>query len=193
MRLKPNINPAKRRGKLTYDLIPKDVKNIADKSIGQGVLEAIWRTRGNNDSPFNLMWKIVDGESVGFALYHFESVQNGSFIYRVGIIDMLCVLPEYRNRSYGAIITFHVLKAMSTVGINRVEIIMREPETKEYDDYPNMPSIGSERFLYDLGFKKVAYFPNFWRQQSERYAYVCNICNATPDRCTGILMAMNEG
>ena len=118
---------------------------------------------------------------------------NGNFKYRVGIIDMLCVLPEYRNRSYGAIITFHVLKAMSAVGVNRIELLIREPATKEYDDYPNMPTIGSERFLYDLGFKKVAYFPEFWKQQSQRYSYSCHICNSVPDECTGVLMAMNEG
>lgn len=193
MRLKPNNNPKARHGRLTYELIPQDIKDIAAAAVGEGALEAVWRSRDDDDTPFSLMWKIVDGVSVGFALYHFEELTNGNFKYRVGIIDMLCVLPEYRNRSYGAIITFHVLKAMSVVGVNRIELLMREPATKEYDDYPNMPTIGSERFLYDLGFKKVAYFPEFWKQQSQRYSYSCHICNSVPDECTGVLMAMNEG
>lgn len=179
--------------RLTYDLIPDDIKHIADEAIGKGSLEALWRSRDNADTPFNLMWKIVDGISVGFALYHFEDITNGTFHYRVGIIDTLCVLPEYRSKSYGAIITFHVLKAMGSMGVNRIELIIREPSIKEYAEYPTMPSIGSERFLFDLGFKKVAYFPDFWKQKSERYAYDCKVCHSHPDACTGVLMAMNEG
>lgn len=193
-RLKPNSHPRpKQKGRLTYELIPDDIKKIADVAVGEGSLEAAWRSRDKGDTPFSLMWKIVDGTSVGFALYHFEEMTNGSFKYRVGVIDMVCVLPEYRNRSYGAVITYHVLKAMSAIGVNRIELIMREPAMRSYDDYPSMPIIGSERFLYDLGFKKVAYLPDFWKQQSQRYTYACNLCEHQPDKCTGILMAMNEG
>ena len=125
------MHPNSKKTRLTYDLIPDDVKAIADESIGPGALQAIWRTHSsaNGECPFNLMWKIVDGVSVGFALYHYESITNGAFSYRVGIIDMLCVSPTYRKMSYGAVITFHVLKAMSTVGVNRIEMIMREPHT----------------------------------------------------------------
>ena len=187
--LQPRTHRQERR--LTYDLIPDDVKSIADQSVGKGALKAMWRAHGDQ-APYNLMWKIVDGRSVGFAIYHYESVSNGAFIYRVGIIDMLCVLPECRNRSYGALITFHVLKTMSHAGVNRVELIIREPAIGQYDPYPSMPTIGSERFLYDMGFRKTAYFPNFWARQSERYRYTCLVCDHIPDECTGVLMALNE-
>lgn len=196
----PRLKPQNRRhsNRLTYDVIPSDVKSIADRSVGRGVLQSMWRSH-DDGVPYNLMWKIVDGRSVGFALFHYESVSNGAFTYRIGVIDMLCVAPEYRSRSYGAQITFEVLKTMSLSGVNRVELILREPAIGEYDPYPSIPPIGSERFLYDMGFRKVAYFPEFWKRQSERYRYSCMVCspdgdqNTThPDECTGVLMAMNE-
>ena len=78
MRLKPNNNPKARHGRLTYELIPQDIKDIAAAAVGEGALEAVWRSRDDDDTPFNLMWKIVDGVSVGFALYHFEELTNGT-------------------------------------------------------------------------------------------------------------------
>lgn len=176
---------------LTYALIPDDIKQIAENSLGRGVLEALWRSRNSADTPLNLMWKIVDGRSVGFALYHFELIERNSFKYRVGVIDLVCVDGAYRHHSYGAMITYYVIQAMAKVGVNRIELLMRAPSAQPYDDYPSMPIIGSERFLYNLGFKKIAYLPNFWKTRSQRYKYACNMCKSQPDSCLGILMALN--
>ena len=187
MKLKPNVSG--RRSILTLDIVPQDVKDIATRSLGNHALDALFR---DQRLPMNLIWKIVDGVSVGFAIYHFETIHNGSFLYRVGIIDMLCVDAPYQHKSYGAMITFYVLKAMSTVEVNRIEIMMHYPAQDRYDLYPNKPSSGSERFLFDLGFRKVAYFPKYWSKQSERYQYTCAICANSPCTCTGTLMAMND-
>ena len=64
MRLKPNTNPKARKGRLTYEIIPQDIKDIAAESIGEGALEAVWRSK-DDDTAFSLMWKIVDGVSAG--------------------------------------------------------------------------------------------------------------------------------
>ena len=45
MRLKPNNNPKARHGRLTYELIPQDIKDIAAAAVGEGALEAVWRSR----------------------------------------------------------------------------------------------------------------------------------------------------
>ena len=63
---------------LTYDRVPEDVKRIADESIGRGALKSIWNsvvesTPGKNPK-FYLILRLVEGEPVGFALFHYAIV-----------------------------------------------------------------------------------------------------------------------
>lgn len=224
-----NKNTAARRKTkplTSYDDVPRDVKRIADEVMGKNALESLWNTI-IDDAPsgrpsFNLLIRVANGHPVGFALFHYEMVNTKNFQYVIGIIDAVCVRPEYAGKGYGAILTFNVLRRMSLHGVNRIEIILKAPAHDDMsavaadddargaadDSNPladdaagdststelsmTEPYSGSERFLYDLGFRKIAYLEEHWYYQSMDYPYTCIVCDTRPDTCKGILMAINE-
>lgn len=180
---------------LTYDRVPEDVKRIADESIGRGTLKSIWNsvvesTPGKNPK-FYLILRLVEGEPVGFALFHYAIVRTSAFDYVVGIIDAVCVSSPYRGSGYGAMLTHNVLRRMTRHGVNRVEIMLKAARDL-MEDVPGLPMMGSERFLFDLGFKKIAYLDEYWHEDSIDWPYECPVCRSRPDTCTGVLMAVNE-
>lgn len=180
---------------LTYDRVPEDVKRIADESIGRGALKSIWNsvvesTPGKNPK-FYLILRLVEGEPVGFALFHYAIVRTSAFDYVVGIIDTVCVSSPYRGSGYGAMLTHNVLRRMTRHGVNRVEIMLKAARDL-MEDVPGLPMMGSERFLFDLGFKKIAYLDEYWCEDSIDWPYECPVCRSRPDTCTGVLMAVNE-
>ena len=187
---------SKRRTKeLTFDRVPRDVKRIADESMGRGALKSIWASvvESTTDSrpKFYLILRVVDGVPVGFALFHYAVISTRQFDYTIGVIDAVCVSSPYRGSGYGSMLTFNVLRRMSLHGVNRIEIVLKSAGMDD-DGLPAEPILGSERFLYDLGFKKIAYIPEYWREDSISSSYDCLICHRRPDACTGVLFAVNE-
>lgn len=192
----------------SYNDVPRDVKRIADETMGKGALESLWSAivddAPNGNPSFNLLIRVANGHPVGFALFHYETVNTRNFEYVIGIIDAVCVREEYAGKGYGAILTFNVLRRMSLHGVNRIEIILKspvetmngdtddDPETMDVNTSMSEPYSGSERFLYDLGFRKIAYLEEHWYYQSMDYPYTCIVCQSNPDTCKGILMAINE-
>lgn len=180
----------------SYDDVPKDVKKIANEMMGRGALESLWNTIVD-DSPngrpaFNILLRVVDGAPIGFALFHYETMSSENFSYTIGIIDAVCVRSSYVGNGYGSILTFNVLRRMSLHGVNRIEAVLKEPSSDSTDLDTGSPTMGSERFLFDLGFKKVAYLEDHWHYPSIDYPYDCIVCHEQPDSCTGVLMAINE-
>lgn len=180
---------------LTFDRVPTDVKRIADESLGKGALRSMWMsivesTPGGKPT-FYMILRLVEGQPVGFALFHYASLSTQKFKYTIGVIDAVCVSAPYRSSGYGAMLTFNVLRRMSVHGINRVELALKAG-SKDNDELPGEPILGSERFLFDLGFRRIAYIDNYWREDSIEYPYDCPICHSKPDKCMGIVMAVNE-
>jgi GNAT superfamily N-acetyltransferase len=186
----------KKTAALTFDNVPYDVKKIADATIGENALESIWRSvessSPDGDVVFYLILRVVAGVPVGFALFHYEVMPSGKFTYTIGIVDAVCVDARYRGNGYGSMLTFNVLKRMSMHGVNRVELVMKINPDMDEDTIPTVPLLGSERFLYDLGFKKIAYLKNHWEIDSMEYNYDCPLCHHIPDTCTGVLMTISE-
>lgn len=174
-----------------------DLIRIADDSLGYGALESMWRAI-EEDVPnvsFYVILRVIEGEPIGFALFHYERLRSKRFSYTVGVVDTICVAEAYRGSGFGSFLTFNVLKRMSAHGVNRVELVMKEPSTETaslQDVTPGKLMVGSERFLYDLGFKKVQYLPKYWAADSEDRNYDCALCHGIPDTCTGVLFAVNE-
>jgi GNAT superfamily N-acetyltransferase len=181
---------------LTFANVPSDVKKIADESIGKNALESLWRAveanSPNGDVVFYLILRVVSGVPVGFALFHYEVMTSDKFSYTIGIVDTVCVATRYRGNGYGSMLTFNVLKRMSMHGVNRVELVLKSPSEMDVDSIPSVPILGSERFLYDLGFKKIAYLKGHWEEDSMNYNYDCPLCHTIPDSCIGTLMAISE-
>lgn len=176
---------------LTFEMVPRDVLRIAAKSIGEGALESTWRSiedlTDDGAVVFYLLLRVVEGDPVGFALFHYERMESSGFSYVIGIIDAVCTAPAYRGQGYGAMLTFNVLKRMSIHGVNRIELVLKSAPNADFS-----APMGSERFLFDLGFKKVAYLHNHWAQDSMNHPYDCPVCHERPDSCVGVLMAINE-
>lgn len=188
---------AKRQTKsLTFERIPDDVKRIADESLGRGALKSIWNSvvesTPDHDPKFYLILRLVEGEPVGFALFHYAVVSTRMFDYVIGVIDAVCVSAPYRGNGYGAMLTYNVLRRMTRHGVNRVEIMLKASKGDDEDDLPGVAMLGSERFLFDIGFKKIAYLDDYWREDSTDWPYDCPVCRQRPDSCTGVLMAVNE-
>jgi GNAT superfamily N-acetyltransferase len=188
------MNKRKTR-ELTFDKVPSDVKRIADESMGRNALKSLWSSVVDNSPDghpkFYLLLRVVDGIPVGFALFHYAIISTRQFDYTIGVIDAVCVSAPYRSSGYGAMLTFNVLRRMSLHGVNRIELVLKASGVDD-DELPAEPILGSERFLYDLGFKKIAYLKEYWREDSLNCSYDCPICHDRPDRCTGMLLAINE-
>lgn len=170
--------------KLTYDSIPIEIKKIANESLGLGVLKSLF----SYSYTYHLMIKISDGAFIGFALYHFKNIKmkNGKN-YVTGILDSVCISPEYRREGFGTLLTYSVLRKMSSYGVDRVETLLKTFEFEELDGSPGVPLVGNEELLFLLGFKKIKVFKEHYKKKSMKYGYDCLLCGNRPDTCNAIL------
>lgn len=174
--------------RLTYSSLPSEIKSIANESLGHGVLKSLF----DYSKTYHLMIKISDGEFLGFVLYHFEKRKIGGKNYITGIIDALCVKKEHRMNGFGTLLTFGVLRKMSSQSVDRVEITLKTPEFYDRETMPNVPILGSPELLKAIGFREVDIIPDYYYRQSQKYGYDCIICNERPCTCKGILFAINS-
>ena len=173
--------------KLTYAVLPSEIKKIANDSLGLGVLKSIF----SYNNTYNIMIKISEGVFIGFALYHFQTTKIGGETLTTGVIDCVCVAVPYRKEGFGTLLTFGVLRKMSAYGADRVELMMKVPPV-DRDGEPGVPLVGSPVLLDALGFKLIKKYPSYWERKSEKYAYDCNFCSEKPDICDGYLYAITE-
>lgn len=174
--------------KLTYAVLPAEIKRIANDSLGLGVLKSLF-AYGNT---YNLMIKISDGVFIGFALYHYEETIVGNETLTTGVIDCICVATPYRREGFGTLLTFGVLRKMSAYGADRVELMMKSPNASDRDSEPGVPILGSPELLTALGFEPIKKYHSYWATRSEKYGYDCLFCGNRPDSCDGILFAITE-
>jgi hypothetical protein len=174
--------------RLTYASMPEEVKRIGNECLGRGVLRSLFAY----DQTYHLMIKVSHGEFIGFALYHFENNRLNGRSYVVGVIDAVCVSTAFRKEGFGTLLTFGVLRKMSGYGVDRVEITMKTPGIDDRDGEPGIPLIGSDELLRGLGFRQVKAFDNtYYAQKSKQFGYDCLLCGNAPDRCQGILYAID--
>lgn len=174
--------------KLTYAVLPVEIKKIANDSLGLGVLKSLF----SYGKTYNLMIKISDGVFIGFALYHYEHTKVGGEDLVTGVIDCVCVATPYRKEGFGTLLTFGVLRKMSAYGADRVELMMKVPPREDRDYEPGVPIIGSGELLSALGFKPIKKYHSYWAARSEKYGYDCHFCGNKPDSCDGVLYAITE-
>lgn len=174
--------------KITYTSLPKELKKIANESLGLGVLRSLF----SYSHTYHLIIKISDGIFIGFALYHFQQtrMKDGN-VYTTGVIDAVCVSTPYRKEGFGTLLTFSVLRKMSAYGVDRIELMLKTPTIDDRDGEPGVPLIGSEDLLYSLGFRKVKSYENNYIQKSTKYGYDCLFCGNRPDTCKAILYAID--
>ena len=169
--------------KLTYRDIPSEVKQIANASLGVGVL----RTLLLGKHTYQLILKVVDGILVGFSLYHIETRGTGSKKTEVGVFDCVCVSPAYRKEGFGTLLTLTTLRKMSAFGVDRIELKLKSPLTEATADTPGVPILGNGSVLEDLGFTRGRVKENAYRSSSRLYSYSCALCGQSPDSCASIL------
>lgn len=175
--------------KLTYTSLPVEIKKIANNSLGLGVLKSLF----SYAHTYHLILKIHKGVFIGFALYHFRessTPDGGKFV--TGVIDAICVDLPYRKEGFGTLLTLGALRKMSAYGVDRVEMTLKAPRLDDIDGEPGVPIIGNESFLKTLGFRKVKAYKDHYRQKSMKYGYDCILCDNRPDRCTGLLYAIDN-
>ena len=175
--------------RISYASIPGEIKQIANSSLGLGVLKSLF----SYSNTYHLMIKISDGVFIGFALYHFQNTKmsNGE-TYVTGVIDCVCVAAPYRKEGFGTLLTFGVLRKMSAYGADWVELLLKTPAIEDRDGEPGVPLVGSEHLLNCLGFRKIKVYDKFYEQKSIKYAYDCKFCGNKPDTCRGVLYAIND-
>ncbi len=174
--------------KLTYAVLPVEIKRIANDSLGLGVLKSLF-VYGNT---YSLMIKISDGVFIGFALYHYQTTKVGDENLTTGVIDCVCVSAPYRKEGFGTLLTFGVLRKMSAYGADRVELMMKVPPIADREFEPGIPIIGSPELLVALGFKPIKKYHEYWAAKSEKFGYDCFFCGNKPDSCDGVLYAITE-
>lgn len=174
---------------LTYQSLPREIKRIANDSLGNGVLRSLF----SYANTYHLIIKISDGVFIGFALYHFhtERMDDGT-VYTVGVIDAVCVDTAYRKSGFGTLLTFGVLRKMSAYGVDRVELMLKTPRLDDRDGEAGVPLIGSEKLLAYLGFRRVEVFEERFLEPSVRYSYDCLFCGNRPDTCRAVLYAIDS-
>lgn len=175
--------------RLTYASVPKEIKKIANDSLGIGVLKSLF----SHSNTYSLMVKINDGVFIGFALYHFKKYKGakGEEIV-VGVIDCVCVAEPFRKEGFGTLLTFGVLRKLSAHGVDMIELMLKTPSLKDRDGEPGVPLIGSETLLANLGFRRVQVFDDKFLNVSEKYGYDCAFCSNRPDTCKGILYVISS-
>lgn len=170
---------------LTYASMPQDTKRIASANLGRGVLRSVF----SGGHEYHLMLKLEDGEIIGFAIYHFEEYSAGGRDGMLGVLDCVVVDETQRRMGYGSEMTFAVFKKMSAYGVDRVEILIKEPGYLDRDGEPGVPLASPSSILDLLGFKEVKTFHGYYRTPSERLGYECKFCGNMPDTCRAVLYA----
>lgn len=173
---------------LTYASIPTEIKQIANDSLGLGVLRSLFST----SNTYHLMIKISDGQFIGFSLYHFKTtrMKDGS-TYTTGVIDCICVAAPHRQAGFGTLLTFGTLRKMSSYGADRVELMLKTPGVEDRDGEPGIPLVGSDKLLRCMGFRKIKVYDDYFEKQSRKFGYDCNYCGNAPDTCKGVLYSIN--
>lgn len=175
------------RNKLTYATLPLEVKTLAAKNLGIGVLEALL----SQDHEYFLIMQVSHGIFIGFAIYHFTEKDNDGN-WTNGIIDIVCIDFLYRGEGHGTALTFAVLKKMAANKIRRIEILLKMLSVQDRDSEIGISYAGSDKMLKNLGFKQVHTFHNYFEDLSETLNYECAFCGSIPDLCIAVLYAINE-
>ena len=174
--------------KITYSVLPKELKKIANDSLGLGALRSLF----SYSNTYHLMIKISDGVFIGFALYHYQTTKVKGEELITGVIDCVCVAAPYRKEGFGTLLTFGVLRRMSAYGADRVELMIKVPPLEDREGEPGIPITGSPELLGALGFKPIKKYPAYWEGKSKKFGYDCFFCGNNPDSCDGILYAITE-
>lgn len=175
--------------KLTYASLPIEIKKIANNSLGLGVLRSLF----SYSHTYHMILKIHQGEFIGFSLYHFREKpmhDGGKFV--TGVIDAVCVDLPYRKEGFGTLLTLGTLRKMSAYGVDRVEMVLKTPLIDDIDGEPGVPIVGNENFLKSLGFRKIKVYDDHYEKKSLKYGYDCILCGNRPDRCKGVLYAIDN-
>lgn len=174
---------------VNYASLPRELKRIGDNALGRGVLPSVFQYHNS----YELTVKISDGEHIGFSLYHVkESTLKNGEPYRTGVIDVVCVAPQFRGDGFGTQLMISTLQTLSKRNVNRVELLVKRPSEEDLDTMPGIPGFGSDRLLRALGFRKVQSYPKHFYNLSKQFGYDCITCGETPDNCDGILYAIND-
>lgn len=173
---------------LSYASMPMETKKLANANLGRGVLKSVF----NGSHEYHLMLKIEDGKLIGFAIYHFEERTVADQYQLVGVLDCIVIDAPHRKCGYGSSVTFAILRKMAGYGVNRVEVLSKEPGYFDRDGEPGVPLASPESILGLLGFKKVRTFHDYYENQSTKYGYQCKFCGNPVDSCKAVLYARDS-
>lgn len=164
---------------LSYTSLPTELKRLAKSSLGAGVLKSLFRYRYT----YHIMVK-ADGDTfVSMVLYHYENeVKEGRKI-TVGVIDCVCVDPNYRSQGFGTLITFATIRKMSVSGAEQIETVMKLPQEDQPKKNWKPFSQKLDEHMRSLGFSLRGYSDNYYMKSSMKYRYSCIICDSLPDEC----------
>lgn len=166
---------------LAYSDLPSDLKKLAKSSLGSGVLRSLFRYRYT----YHLMVKAIGDDIVSMVLYHYESEGRDESRLIVGVIDCVCVDPNYRGQGFGTLITFATIRKMSASGATSVESIVKLPAKDDGPRNRKPYSVKLDEFMRSLGFELQGYRDNYYVKNSLKYRYTCAICESLPDECRG--------
>lgn len=171
---------------LTYSTLPNEIKTIANRAVGRGVLKSLF----NHKYVYHMMIKISGEDFVGFALYHFErhhTSPSGSDEY-VGVIDCVCIDPDLQKSGYGTLLTFSVIRKLSVCGAVQVDMRVKVPQSSS-SGTRRRKSVQQrvDEFMESMGFTFTETCDNYYGKVSLKYRYDCILCHALPDACSGML------
>lgn len=173
---------------LSYASMPLETKKLANANLGRGVLKSVF----SGSHEYHLMLKIEEGKLIGFAVYHFEERTILEASQLIGILDCIVIDAPSRKSGYGSNMTFAILRKMSGYGVNRVEILSKDPGYFNRDGEPGVPLASPDSILELLGFKKIRVFHDYYENQSTKYGYQCKFCGNSVDSCKAILYARDS-
>lgn len=173
---------------LSYASMPLEARKLANKCLGRGVLKSFFK----GAQEYHLLLKIEAGELVGFGLYHFEETTMAGETRLLGIVDIVLVDVASRRQGYGSEITFSMLRKMSNFGVERVEVLVKEPTALDRDSEPGVPLAAPEAVLGLLGFRRVSALDSYYAADSLRHRYECGFCGNVPDSCRAVLYAKDS-
>lgn len=164
---------------LSYRDIPPEIKKIARDTIGSGVLRA---TLGYPYT-YNLVMRIIEGELVGFALYHVESEGRKN----VGVIDHVCVDPEFQGQGHGTLLLYSAVRKLSLESVVELEMPVR---VKEKTRYKSVLPAKVMKLLEGMGFVLRSCDRDYYVGVSKKYGYQCSTCQQKPDSCSRALFVL---
>lgn len=170
---------------LSYFNLPADVKRLASASLGRGVLKSVFK----GGCEYHLVLKINNGELIGFAIYHFEERVISGKASLVGVIDAVIIAVAYRRSGHGGNLTHSVLRKMAGYGVDRIEVLIKEPGYSDRDYELGVPLASPDVMFLPLGFKRVKVMRDFYKADSVRHRYDCKFCGNSPDTCQSVLYA----